>query len=329
MLAPHVVIATTLFFLLAAQLLLGFTPPLFIESTLLIIQSAPFVLEPTALRFAADALLVLLELAALVFKPAPLIFLAPLLLRQLTLFLGDPALVIALAALALLELALNLLFAATSLIPFPLPSVCPPLGFGAALWIEPAELERRRGLACDAYSVSAEPALARAGDPRVVVVAVVSYDWHTAAKIGSNVAADVARLEIEREEVRCSDEPPVVFRNVGVGRVAHRGPPNPAIAKAPIHPCRSPLGVRGPHPAVGPDPAAIVIGCPTECIGRHPDQSSVGIFPAAVAVRNIIGLRRNKHPTVGLVVVPRAVRIELIVKYVERRHSVASQRHGG
>ena len=60
-----------------------------------------------------------------------------------------------------------------------------------------------------------------------------------------------------------------------------------------------------------------MIGRPAKRIVGDPEQTVVGVLPVAVRVREVARLRRHEHPTVRFVVVPGAVRIELIVEDIE------------
>ena len=161
----------------------------------------------------------------------------------------------------------------------------------------------------------AQPVIAGSGHPRAIAVAMEAPQRPGVAHVGRVVRRRVVAAQIARREVRGRNEPPVVVRNVRIHLVvAERRPADVAIADAPLHPRRSPPRVRTPHPAVPPDPPPVVIGGPPERILRDPVESVVGVRPVPVRVRDVARHGRHEHVPVRGIVVPAAIRLELIVE---------------
>src|SRR4029079_1283907 len=133
-----------------------------------------------------------------------------------------------------------------------------------------AEATRIEGLAPRLHAVAAQPVVARAADPGLVSVPQIALHWNRAAQVATDVRGDVVAGNVRGEKAGRADEPPGRVGDVGVVGEARRRPADVAIALAPLHPGRTPPRPRPPHPAVRPDPAPVVIGRPSEGIGRLP-----------------------------------------------------------
>ena len=244
---------------------------------------------------------------------------SPPLVAEAPLLVGLAPALLRLPALAGLDVALHLRLATAAPVPLALVLARAALGLAPLHLVVAADLGQVVAIAPRLDPVLPQPAFVRPGDPDLVAMAGVAPHRNRRAHVGAKVGGDVVAADVGCQHAARGDEAPVRLGHVRVVVVTRRRPADGAVALPPLHPCRSPHGVRPPDPAIDPHPAPVVIGRPAERIGRHPGETVVRVFPVAVRIRHVAGRRWREHPAVLRVVVPAAVRRELVVEDLDRR----------
>jgi hypothetical protein len=196
-------------------------------------------------------------------------------------------------------------------------------GCSARLVIETTDSVHVERIEVRAHLVDVDPVIAqvvgtRAGHPPAIaaVAAVVVPHRVRVGVVPIDVAVvRVVAMQVVRCQVWEADEVPRIRWDVVIELVvAHRRPADVVVRRAPLHPRRPPRRVGTPHPRASPDPATVVVGCPAEWVERVPHPAEVREGPVAVRVRRVVRNARDEHVAVDRVVVPRAVRRELIIE---------------
>jgi len=193
--------------------------------------------------------------------------------------------------------------------------------------IVPADLVEPQRFAAHGHPLATQPGVVGTRAPHVAIVSMVPLEEDGAVEEVLGWLARIGAAQVAGQHSLRRHEAPHRLREVGATAVAHRGPSNPAIAHAPLDPRRAPGRVGDPDPLIRPDPAAVVVGRPTEGLGGDPGEAEVGDLPEPVGVRHIARHRRDEGPAVGGVVVPGTVWAQGLVEGLHGRHVVARRIH--
>ena len=166
-----------------------------------------------------------------------------------------------------LQIATRLPVALVAVVPFGLPLARTLLGLQKLLIFVAAHVGQGQSLRPAFDSVAPQPSDVGAGGPDSTVVPAIALHNLRGAYKGVQVAPVVVVGTVRREQVGGGDESPRIVWDACAVAVSGGCPTDESVSDSPLHPGRAPGGIGAPHPAVGPDPATVVVGSPAEGIG--------------------------------------------------------------